>query len=301
MCRWKSYFQPEVTVLRNNVMDSVFQLFERVENKHGWLLVSHALSYITASKNGVSEPEIENLISLDDKVLDDIYQYHLPPTRTIPPLLWTRVRSDLPGYLADCEADGVCVINWYHKQFKIAAKQRYFVTREDVLYFHSYMADYFLGTYGGGIKKPFRYTEIQKHMFKLQSKDSSADRMVPAMPLAFYKSNSASKRTRYNLRKFSELPFQLVRCYRYKDLYDNVLFNYKWLFAKMSALPLNEVLGDFEDAVAHIKDPLAKKEINLVADSIRLGGAILKNYPEMLAAQLNGRLLPERENCPNIR
>ena len=55
------------------------------------------------------------------------------------------MRSDLPGYLADSEADGVCVINWYHKQFKIAAKERYFVTMEDILYFHSYMADYFLG------------------------------------------------------------------------------------------------------------------------------------------------------------
>ena len=52
------------------------------------------------------------------QVLDDIYQYHLPPNRRIPPLLWTRVRSDLPGYLADSEADGVCVINYYHKQFK---------------------------------------------------------------------------------------------------------------------------------------------------------------------------------------
>ena len=102
----------------HNVMDSVFQLFERVENKHGWMLVSHALAYITSTKNGISEPEIEDLISLDDKVLDDIYQYHLPPTRRIPPLLWTRVRSDLPGYLADSEADGVCVINYYHKQFK---------------------------------------------------------------------------------------------------------------------------------------------------------------------------------------
>ena len=68
----------------------------------------------------MSEPEIEDFISLDDKVLDDIYQYHLPPTRRIPPLLWTRVRSDLPGYLADSEADGVCVINYYHKQFKQA-------------------------------------------------------------------------------------------------------------------------------------------------------------------------------------
>ena len=181
MCRWKSYFEPEKTVLRHTVMDSVFQLFERVENKHGWMLVSHALSYITATKNGVSEPEIEDFISLDDRVLDDIYQYHLPPTRRIPPLLWTRVRSDLPGYLADSEADGVCVINWYHKQFKMAAKERYFTSDDDYLYFHSYMSDDFLGTYGGGINKPFRYTEIQKHMFRLKSKDSTADRQVRAI------------------------------------------------------------------------------------------------------------------------
>jgi hypothetical protein len=66
-------------------------------------------------------------------------------------------RSDLPGYLSDSEADGVCVINYYHKQFKHAAKKRYFLENSDYLYFHSYMSDYFLGTYGGGIPKPFRY------------------------------------------------------------------------------------------------------------------------------------------------
>ena len=50
-----------------------------------------------------------------------------------------------------------------------------------------------------------------------------------------------------------------------------------------------QVLGDFEDAVTEIQDVAARKEILLVADSIRLGGAILKHYPEMLASQLNGR------------
>ena len=61
----------------------------------------------------------------------------------------------------------------------------------DYLYFHSYMSDYFLGTYGGGgywfvfvflflvgILKPFRYTEIQKHTFHLKSKDDNKDRQV---------------------------------------------------------------------------------------------------------------------------
>ena len=304
VCRWKSYTAPEKTVLMTNVQDSVFQLFQRVENKHGWMLVSHALAYVTASKNGVSEPEIEDFISLDDRVLDDIYQYHLPPTRRIPPLLWTRVRSDLPGYLADSEADGVCVINYYHKQFKHAAKKRYFLDDTDYLYFHSYMSDYFLGTYGGGILKPFRYTEIQKHTFNLKSKDDNKDRQVPAMPLAYY--NRQGKLTRYNLRKFTELPFQLVRCFRYKDLYDSVLFNYQWLYNKMCALPLPEVLGDFEDAIRNIrldahKEDRIHKEIALVADSLRLGGAILKFYPGMLSAQLVGRLLPEIRHSDNIR
>lgn len=52
--------------------------------------------------------------------------------------------------------------------------------------------------------------------------------------------------------------------------------------------------------IAHLS-PEAKKEIILVADSIRLGGAILKHHPEMLASQLNGRLLPERQMSRNIR
>ncbi len=55
---------------------------------------------------------------MDDKVLEDIYQYHLPPVRRIPPLLWTRIRADLPGYLVETEADGVIVVKWYHKQFR---------------------------------------------------------------------------------------------------------------------------------------------------------------------------------------
>ena len=69
-------------------------------------------------QHGLSEPEIEDLISMDDKVLEDIYQYHLPPVRRIPPLLWTRIRADLPGYLVETEADGVIVVKWYHKQFR---------------------------------------------------------------------------------------------------------------------------------------------------------------------------------------
>ena len=39
----------------------------------------------------------------------------------------------------------------------------------------------------------------------------------------------------------------------------------------------------------------------LVADSLRLGGAILGQYPDMLAPQLVGRLLSEMSTNRNIR
>ncbi len=61
------------------------------------------------------------------------------------------------------------------------------------------------------------------------------------------------------------------------------------------------MLSDFEDACAHVQDKNARREIMLVADSLRLGGAILGQYPDMLAPQLVGRLLSETESNRNIR
>ncbi|XP_039965755.1 NACHT and WD repeat domain-containing protein 2 [Bactrocera tryoni] len=299
ICRWRSYTKPQETHLANTVMDSIMMLFERIEKQHGRILVFHALAYITAAKSGLSESELEDLISLDDKVLDDVYQYHMPPVRRIPPLLWTRIRNDLPNYLSEREADGVNVMNWYHRQFRDTAKERYFKNMNMAMYFHSMIADYYLGIWGGGVPKPFRYTEIQRHRFGLTEKEGSADRKVPIQPLVFTSKDGSSKR--YNLRKFGELPFHFVRSRRFKDLFEHVLFNYDWLHAKLSSCPLQAVLADFEDASANTDNKEAKRELMLVADALRLGGAILAVYPNMLAPQLIGRLLPEIGGNNNIK
>ncbi|CAG0888380.1 unnamed protein product [Darwinula stevensoni] len=298
ICRWKSYSRPQETHLASTVMDSIMMLFERIEIQHGKILVVHALAYITASKSGLSESELEDLLSLDDRVLDDVYQYHMPPVRRIPPLLWTRIRNDLPNYLSEREADGVSVLNWYHRQFKEAAKERYFKNQSMALYFHSSIADYFLGVWGGGRPKPFRYTEIQRHRFGLKDKEGEADRKVPLQPLVYY--GKDGKVSRHNLRKFGELPFHLVRAHRFADLYSNVLFNYQWLHAKLTSCPLQAVLSDFEDACANTESQDGNREIMLVADALRLGGAILSQYPDMLAPQLIGRLLPEIAGNENV-
>lgn len=63
---WKSYTSD--IYLAPSISDCISKLFERIENQHGKVLVSHALAYITASKNGLSEAELEDLISLDETV-----------------------------------------------------------------------------------------------------------------------------------------------------------------------------------------------------------------------------------------
>lgn len=103
------------------------------------------------------------------------------------------------------------------------------------------------------------------------------------------------------LFKFGELPFHLVRSRRFQDLYQNVLFNYEWLHAKLCSCPLQAVLSDFEDASSNLDNKdTAKRELLLVADALRLGGAILGAHPSMLAPQLVGRLLPEIGGNPNV-
>ena len=51
------------------------------------------------AKNGLSESELEDILSCDDDVLNDVYVYWTPPIRRLPPLLLVRLRTDLSSYL----------------------------------------------------------------------------------------------------------------------------------------------------------------------------------------------------------
>ena len=284
--RWRAYSKPANTTLRFTIHDSINKLLDRIESQHGKILVSHALAYLTASKSGLSEAELEDLLSLDEKVLNDVYQYHLPPVRRIPSLLWTRIRSDLPSFFAEREADGVNVIFWYHRQFIEASRERYFKNINFLNEIHSNVADYFLGIWGG-VPKPFEYSELQRMRFGLDETKGECDRKVPEQPL-FFPDPVTGKVARYNLRKLNELPYHLVRSKRFESLNNEVLFNFRWLHAKLSSFPLTATLSDFEDAMEHLDD----KNIKILTDTLSLSASVLSKHPHMVGPQIIGRLLP---------
>ena len=138
----------------------------------------------------------------------------------------------------------------------LVSHERYLANADIRHTYHSQLADYFLGVWAGR-PKPFQFSDNQKRMFNLTSTDGEADRKVPAQPLIFTATNdksAVSSTVRYNLRRLSELPFQLIHANREDDLYHHVLFNYDFMHAKLSCMPLNSCIFDYESSQEFFND-----------------------------------------------
>lgn len=88
LIKWRSYDVPDEKFLLCSTIDSTIKyLFELLEIEHGRLLFSRTIIYMTSFRDGISESEIEDILSLDDEVLYDIFEYHAPPLRKLPSAL----------------------------------------------------------------------------------------------------------------------------------------------------------------------------------------------------------------------
>nr|XP_006825345.1 PREDICTED: NACHT and WD repeat domain-containing protein 1-like [Saccoglossus kowalevskii] len=275
---WQSYIPDSKINLQTSVKGMIAVIFDRLEEYHGKALVSHALSYMTISQNGIGEAELEDLLSLDDEVLQEVYAYWLPPTRRIPPLLWTRIRADINDYLVEREADGLRTIYWYHRQFIETVRERYLQDINMLSKFHQLCTEYYLGTWSGGRAKPFEYTEEQVKKF-MRPKQAEADRKVEAQPLKF-------SDDMYNIRKLQQLPYHLIHARDVDKLKEHVLCNFDFIITKLKGMSLADILQDFTMALEEYDDDA----IRSVDDLLRVGASTLREDPDYLAIELIGRL-----------
>ncbi|XP_070534263.1 NACHT and WD repeat domain-containing protein 2-like [Ptychodera flava] len=288
--RWQSYMPASTIKIEPSVKGMISLIFDRLEDYHGKTLVSRALAYMTISQNGIAEAELEDLLSLDDEVLQDVYAYWLPPTRRIPPLLWTRIRAEINDYLVEREAEGSRVIYWYHRQFIEASRERYLQDPQTVRKLHQLCAEYFIGVWSGGKKKPFTFTKEQVKKFGKGEKGEE-DRKVAPQPLVFGSGDS-----RYNIRKLEQLPFHLIHADNIDHLKQHVLCNFQFLLTKLRGMNLAEVLQDFTMAQTKYEED---EELRLVGDTIRVGASALRENPDNLVVEVIGRL--KDSSLPNIK
>jgi NACHT domain- and WD repeat-containing protein len=86
--KWHSFYEPDSGFSMCLKIDDIIRyLFGLLELEHGKLLFSRAVVYMTSFQDGISESEIEDILSLDDEVLYDVFQFHSPPIRKLPSAL----------------------------------------------------------------------------------------------------------------------------------------------------------------------------------------------------------------------
>ncbi|XP_056004736.1 NACHT and WD repeat domain-containing protein 2-like [Ostrea edulis] len=280
---WKSYTPVDMCILKTTLQDSISTLFAQLENKHGKMFVERSFAYLTASSSGLSELELEDVMSIDDVLLTEVFKFQLPPIRRIPSLLWVRLKYDVQKYIVDKEVDETRVTFWYHRQFIEASQERYLKVKRFAVEIHSNLADYFLGTWYN-VPKPFKYTPEQAKKYGMSSLDSAADRKIAAQPVKFlYTDKQGKEQVRFNKRKLNKLPFHLANSDREAELKAICLYNYHFLFAKIKATSVIQVLGDFIYTNSTISSAL-KKVLKSCQSS-------LQKYPESLAFEVSGHML----------
>jgi hypothetical protein len=154
----------------------------------------------------LSFEELLHLLSLDDGVLDAVFEWWTPPIRRLPPLLLTRVLRVLDPFLVTRDSYGVPEIFWYHRQLWTAARH-YSITSPDIeLQYHHQLVQYYTGEWHSKAKpfdaknrrslqetKQFFLSVYGNHTGSDQSHSSlftssedglsaTADRLVPSQP-----------------------------------------------------------------------------------------------------------------------
>lgn len=276
--QWKSYTVLEEASLGPSVRQMIISLFERLEIKYGKELLHDTLAYITASRRGISEAELEDVLSCNDVVLEKVYSNWTPPIRRVPPSLWTRIKADIGPFLSEHVENGVRLITWAHQQFHDVAMERYlFSDEKELRRCHSELADYFIGRWTQGAKKD-------------DGKGTVKDRHVSPQPLQF--SNNV-----FNYRKLKELPFHLLKSDDFERLKQSALCNYEFLLVKLKATSVHDVSDDFIEALAVKSD---EPDLKLVYETLQLSMEALNVFADQLSSQLIGRLASSRSPSPFI-
>ena len=110
---WTSFYVPDKEFKKNLNIDKCIQyLFKNLELEHGKLIFSRFIVYLSSFRNGISESEIEDILSLDDEVLYEVFEFHAPPFRKLPMTLWSRIKHSLNEYFVIKEIDETRVITW---------------------------------------------------------------------------------------------------------------------------------------------------------------------------------------------
>ncbi len=116
VCTWKSYDSTTGIKIGSNVSELLNLMLEQLQFRLGSVIVPRILAYLTASVHGISDLEMDELLSIDDDVLDEANGMWVPAIRRVQHVVWLVVRRHLWPYLTQGSAASVPVLYWRNLQ-----------------------------------------------------------------------------------------------------------------------------------------------------------------------------------------
>lgn len=262
---WKSY--DPLPKLRADIPGMIQQMFQRLslESNHGEVLVSRSLGYLAAAKNGLSEDELLDLLSLDEKVIGDFLRRSpkSPRVERLPTVIWSRLYFDLADHLVERLTDQANLFTFYHRQLADTAQQAFYSGEARIQRSRS------LATY-----------------FETQA------------------TWQGTGRTRQpNFRKASELPYQQAQAGLTEKL-TQLLSTFDFLHAKLTAFGPQALIEDYDLFTLPGQPELGMRirpleDMRMIQMALRLSAHVLARDHNQLPAQLAGRLMIRE--APEIR
>ena len=335
--KWSSYDRFDKDALGGCVTtkDTIKYLFTKYESLYGNVLFSHCIFYLTLFEyNGISEAELEDILSIDDAVLTECFQYHHPPVRRFQVALWLKIKYEIRDYLTQKDTDGVQVCAWFHRSFIEASQdhcQEYFVkskiNKDELL---RNVIDYFTEKWNQvksdgskGEEKPFMYKKSENHpepefkqikerLEKKFKKTGNADeylafRGTKAQKIKTEKRIEESGRegkgrmVSYNKRKLNELLNVILMLnddlVKVDLLKRHVYLNYEFMHAKCELKDL-DLIFDGIDATMELgrrNDGNQLNELIEVCDVYKTIYPIIYTHPDLLYIELLSRLKSRSE------
>lgn len=152
LCKLCSFHVLGETSLPRGDPDCFRMMFAFLEGKHGVTLVRQACAFLTAAEEeGLTDQEMEDLLSLDNAVLLELNGGGHPPSGTtsqrLPTVLWLLLKHDMQILLTEACRDGFLVAKWASEKVAKVVRDRYLADEVKKKATHHHMADYFLGVW----------------------------------------------------------------------------------------------------------------------------------------------------------
>lgn len=203
--QWTSWDSPNF--LPSSVEGLVEHIVMGLKEKHGERIIDRALAYLCASRYGLSDIEMRDLLWRDAGVRAEFNQRKnqgQPKVDALPPVIWSRIYSGLAPYLNVQSVDGALLHRFFHRVIAEAVAR---LTRErGAAVFHEQIADYF-----------------------------------GSQPLRF----GTSTERRLNRRRLMEQPWQLVAAGLIAEA-EALLTEFDFAMAKCEAGKFNDLFEDFQ-------------------------------------------------------